>query len=770
MLADPVIHAFVMSAEDHDVLLAGKLVGRLLRERLPVGRREDDLVVAALGLELFHQAEDRLDHHHHAGIAAETVIVHLPVPPFAVLAQVVDMDFREPLVAGPLDDGVSQRAFEQLRDDGQDIDSHKQRKISDNLQKKVIFASCNIIMRKVMSEDLNPVVPVEEQPVANQEETVGAVAEPAVESVPETEAESEKTDFSSKGLKEIVDIFKNLLEGENMQKLYKHAEALKAAFYKNLRKEKIASGIEQPAAAPAETAETQTEETAETAGDAAEEPVSVNPFAEIERGFKDLYSQYKARRAAYTQELERAKEENYKAKLAVIEDLKALLETSEDLGQTFPRFREIQNRWRAIGPVPQAQVKNLYDTYQHNVELFYDYVKINKEFRDLDFKKNLEAKERLCEKAESLSEEEDAVGAFRTLQKLHEQWKELGPVSKEYRESIWERFRAATAVINKKYQAYFESQKGSQKENFEAKSALCEKVEEIARTEVKDSTTWNALTKEIENIQGEWKKIGFASKKENQKVYDRFRAACDAFFARKRDFYSEFKNQMQDNLVRKIELCEKAEALKESTDWKKASDEFIELQKAWKEIGPVSRKKSEQVWKRFRAACDEFFENRDKHFGSQTAEQSENLAKKRELIDEIRNFVAEGREQAREAMRDFQERWNAIGFVPFKEKGRIQDSYRKVLNEKFAEFREGVSRFAGKAERAVRSERDRLVQKFMKKEQEIATWENNMGFFSQTKNAEALLEELNKKIDIARQELARLEEDIKEFDRQHEQE
>ena len=626
-----------------------------------------------------------------------------------------------------------------------------------------------------MSEDLNPVAPIEEQPVEMKEEVVAAteelteetpVAEPTTESEPEAKPENAKVDFSNKGLKEIVDTFKELIDGDNMQQLYKHAEALKAAFYKNLRKEKIASGIEQPAEAAGEPG-AETESTPETP---AEEPVSFNPFAEIERGFKDLYSQYKTKRAAYTQEMEKNKEENYQAKLAVIEDLKALVEASEDLKETFPRFREIQNRWRAIGPVPQPKVKDLYDTFQHYVEKFYDYVKINKEFRDLDFKKNLEAKEKLCERAENLADEEDVVGAFRTLQKLHEQWKELGPVSKEFRETIWERFRAATAVINKKHQAFFESQKGNQKENFEAKSALCEKVEAIAQAEVKDSTDWNALTKEIENIQKEWKKIGFASKKENQKVYDRFRAACDDFFAKKREFYSEFKNQMQDNLAKKIELCEKAEALKESTDWKKTSEDFIELQKAWKEIGPVSRKKSEQVWKRFRAACDAFFDNRDKHFGSVNSEQGENLEKKRSLIEEVRNYVVEGKEEAREALHDFQERWNAIGFVPFKEKTRIQDAFRKALNEKFAEFREGGSRFAGKAERAVRSERDRLVQKFMKKEQEIATWENNMGFFASSKNAEALLEELHKKIDIAKQELAQLEEEIKEFDRQHEQE
>ena len=606
-----------------------------------------------------------------------------------------------------------------------------------------------------MSEDLNPVVLPEEQPVEIQEE-------------PQTEID--KTDFSNKGLKEIVDTFKELLDGENMQQLYKHAEALKAAFYKNLRKEKIASGLVQPAETaatevPAPETETPAEEEASE-----EETVSYNPFAEIERGFKDLYSQYKTRRAAFTQELEKQKEENYQTKLALIDELKALVEASEDLKETFPKFRDIQSRWRATGPVPQPKVKNLYDTYQHYVELFYDYVKINKEFRDLDFKKNLEAKEKLCERAEALAEEEDVVGAFRTLQKLHEQWKELGPVSKEFRESIWERFRAATAVINKKHQAFFESQKGSQKENFEAKTALCEKVEAIAQAEITDSTVWNKLTKEIEAIQKEWKKIGFASKKENQKVYDRFRAACDAFFARKRDYYADFKTQMQDNLARKIELCEKAEALKDSTDWKKASEEFIELQRQWKEIGPVSRKKSEQVWKRFRAACDAFFNNRDKNAGGQNSEQAANLEKKRQLIDEVRSFVVEGRDDAREALRAFQERWNAIGFVPFKEKARVQEAFRKALNEKFAEFREGSSRFVGKAERAVRSERDRLVQKFMKKEQEIATWENNMGFFSQSKNAEALLAELNKKIDIARQELAQLEEEIKEFDRQHEQE
>lgn len=634
-----------------------------------------------------------------------------------------------------------------------------------------------------MSEDPKPVVPAEEQSVEIGQDAAQAVVEDILkenetENAPEAEESAEtpeeKIDFSGKGLKELVDDFKNLLDGEDMQKLYKHAEAIKAAFYKNLRKEKIASGIdqtatpEQPAAGAEAPAEGEAADQPEAP--AAEEQVSNNPFAEIERGFKNLYGQYKTRKAAFVQDLEKKKEDNYRDKMEIIEELKALVEKQDDLNQAFPLFRELQNRWRATGPVPQAKMKDTYDTYQHYVEMFYDYVKINKELRDLDFKKNLEAKEELCRKAEALDSEENPVEAFRALQKLHEQWKELGPVSKDKRNEIWDRFKAATAVINKKHQAYFESQKGNQKENFEAKTALCEKVEALAKQEVKDSNTWNELSKEIENIQKEWKKIGFASKKDNQKVYDRFRAACDEFFAKKRDFYASFKGQMQENLEKKIALCEKAEALKESTDWKKTADELVELQKQWREIGPVSRKKSEQIWKRFRAACDEFFNNRDKQQKDKDSQFNENLTKKLSIIDEIKSFVDDGTKDAKEALRDFQERWNAIGYVPFRDKTRVQDSFKSAISEKFGDLREAGSRAYGKAEKAVRTERERLVQKFLKKEQDIATWENNMGFFSKSKNAEALLEELNKKIDVAKQELAELEQKIKDFDKQNEQE
>ncbi|MCF0167507.1 MAG: DUF349 domain-containing protein [Bacteroidales bacterium] len=635
-----------------------------------------------------------------------------------------------------------------------------------------------------MSEDLKPIAPEVENTAEEQSATVSenAAAQPVVESenvVEETVEQAPETvlDYANKGLKELVDIFQSLVDKADVQQLYKHAEGLKAAFYKTLKKEKIASGFQAPettvAAEPAEPAAEPAEgDEVDAVADApaVEEPVSQNPFAEIERGFKDLFNKYKTMRNDYTAELNKVKEENYEVKSKLIGELKELVDNTTDINKAYPAFREIQNKWRSAGPVPAAKAKDLYETYNHYVEVFYDNVKINRELRELDFKKNLEAKEELCKKAEALAEDENPVGAFRTLQKLHEEWKEFGPVDKEYRESIWERFKAATAVINKKHQAYFESQKGNQKANLEAKEALCEKVEAIAETEITDSNTWNALSKEIENIQKEWKTIGFASKKDNQKIYDRFRAACDKFYATKRDFYSDFKSQMQENMEKKINLCEQAEALAESEDWKKTSDLLIDLQKQWKEIGPVSRKKSEQIWKRFRAACDKFFDSRDKHFGDQDSQYAENLAAKQALVAEINAYESAGAEADAEALKGFQARWAGIGFVPFKEKEKLQKAYSSAIAAKFGDVRaEGRgSRFprrGGERRQAASakpmSEKDRLIAKFLQMEQDIQTWENNMGFFSKSKNAEQLLKELQAKIDSAKEELAGLEQRIK---------
>jgi hypothetical protein len=491
-------------------------------------------------------------------------------------------------------------------------------------------------------------------------------------------------------------------------------------------------------------------------------------------------------RNAYAREQEQNKEQNLQKKLDIIEQIKALVErqSQEDMGQLFSEFGELQAQWRATGQVPQARMRDLYESYSHNVEIFYDNVKIHKELRDLDFKRNLTAKEELCVKAEALAETEydNIVAAFKALQKLHEEWKEIGPVGKEHRESIWERFKAATAIINKKHQAYFDSLKQSQKENFEAKSALCEEVEKIVAMEISDSRTWNKMTKAIEEIQAKWKAIGFASKKDNVRVYDRFRAACDQFFEAKKAYYAQLKEQMQENLKLKIDLCEKAEAVQHSEEWKKTTDYLIDLQKQWKEIGPVSRKRTDQVWKRFRAACDVFFNNKEKHFGKQESQYEANRQLKLALIEEIKAFeLSDNKGENFEALKTFQSRWNEIGFVPFKEKNKLQDAFKKAIDAKFDEvrsqnddYRPRYGKYSSdsnlsKAERGLRTERDRLVQKYVKKEQDIATWENNMGFFSKTKNAETYLAKMRKEIEVAREELAQLEDKIKAIDSQFEQ-
>ncbi len=588
----------------------------------------------------------------------------------------------------------------------------------------------------IMSEQIIPDVELaSDVVVAEPVET----AEPAV-------------NYSEKNLSELIKLFEELVQNEERMKMSKEAEAIKSAFYKRLQKEKADAGY-VVAEAAAETEEAVAEEVP------AEETVSENPFAEVERGFKDLYNKYKKQRAEYNRQLEKEREDNLAKKEAVIADLKALVEKQEDVNATFPEFREIQNRWRAVGPVPATSYRNINETYQLYVEQFYDMVKINRELRDLDFKKNLEAKEQFCDMAEKLAENPNVVEAFRDLQKLHEQWKEFGPVAKEYRDQIWERFKAATAVINKKYQSFFEGMKEQQAENLAKKAALCEKVAEIAEREVTNSNEWNTFSKEIEDIQKEWKTIGFASKKENQKIYDRFRAACDKFYGRKRDFYNEVKDGMNANLEKKIALCEAAEELKTSTEWKKATDQFINLQKQWKEIGAVPRKKSEQLWKRFRAACDEFFAERDKNAKPENDFYG-NLKAKQRLIEEIKAYELKGDESDAAAMQDFQSRWQEIGFVPFKEKDNIAQAYREALNGKFPSGR-GGNRRPGRGGKPALSEKDRLIQKYNHLEQDIVTYENNIGFFSMSKNSEPLVKQMQERIAQAKEELKDLAEQIR---------
>ena len=543
--------------------------------------------------------------------------------------------------------------------------------------------------------------------------------------IPDVEMTSDVPERAS--LAEIIKQFEELVANEERMKMSKEAEAIKAAFYRTLARDKSE----------------------------AKDPED-SSFVEIEEAFKAIYNSYKKERSEYNRQLEAEAEKNLALKEAVIEDLKALLEKQEDVNETFPMFRDIQDRWRAVGPVPPQNYRNINETYQLYVEQFYDMVKINRELRDLDFKKNLEAKEGFCANAEALAESEDVVESFKELQKLHEQWKEYGPVAKEHREAIWERFKAATAVINRKYQTHFETIKQQQADNLAKKTALCEKVEEIAAKEVDGSNQWNAFSKEIEDIQQEWKAIGYASRKDNQKIYDRFRAACDSFYARKRDFYMKYKEGMNANLEKKIAICEQAEQLKTSTDWNKTSDQLISLQKQWKEIGAVPRKKSELLWKRFRAACDEFFAERDKHAKPENDFYG-NLKAKQRLIEEMQAYGLKGDETDAAALADFQNRWNEIGFVPFREKDNVAKAYKEAVSR----FPSRSARRSGRPSRPQLSEKDRLIQRYHALEQDVVTYENNIGFFSMSKNAEPLIRQMQEKIEKSKEELRNLAAQIK---------
>lgn len=540
-------------------------------------------------------------------------------------------------------------------------------------------------------------------------------------------------DLSGKSLAELSDLFVKTRSGEDAMSRSKELEAIKSAFYKLLSKLKGESDGESRA--------------------------ENDPFEMVEQNFKAIYSDYKRERAEYMSRLEAEREESLKKKKAIIEELKALVEGQEDVSSQFTAFRELQNRWREAGPVPVQAYRDINDTYQYYVEKFYDMVKINRDLRDLDFKKNLEAKEAFCAAAEKLAENENVVNAFHELQKLHEQWKEYGPVAKEKREEIWDRFKAATSVINKKYQAHFEGLKAQQEENLEKKKVLCEKLEEIAEREIKNAADWNLLSKEIESLQAEWRTIGFATKKENQKIYDRFRAACDKFFERKREHYTTIKDSMTANLEKKQAIIEQAEALKSSTEWKKTADQLIALQKQWKEIGAVPRKKSEQLWKRFRAACDEFFANRDANAGGEN-DYYGNLKSKKRLIEEVRTYQCSEDDAANAAqMRSFNEKWQAIGHVPFKEKDKVNDEFRAAMHEKFPLF--AKQRGQAYQSHSAKSPKDSLIAKYNALQQDVITYENNIGFFAASKNSAPLIQQMQQKIDDAKAELRRLEEKIR---------
>lgn len=567
--------------------------------------------------------------------------------------------------------------------------------------------------------------------------------------------------FAGKSKEELVGLFARMLEEQPVQSIRRDVEALKIAFYR-LRRAEVEAARRR---------------FVEEGG--AEEDFTPSVDG-VETQLKDLFREYRRRRDEFIANLEAEKERNLRTKLEIIEELKELVNSDETLNHTFTKFRELQQRWKDTGIVPQQQVKDLWETYNLHVENFYNFIKINKELRDLDLKKNYEQKVALCEQAEALLLEPSVVEAFHRLQKLHDEWRETGPVANEYKEALWERFKAASSRINKQHQEHFEALKAEQVKNLGLKTELCEATEELAAQPLTTRKEWNRASDRLLEIQKTWKTIGFAPKKDNNRIYERFRTACDRFFEAKRQFYAGVKAEMEHNLQLKLELCEAAESLSGSEEWKKATDELIALQARWKQIGAVARRHSDAVWKRFRAACDKFFERKSAHFASVDGEHEENLRRKLALLDEME--AADVRTGGYEVIRDFQRRWGEIGFVPIKQKDAVQKRYKAAVDALFSvlrgserdrsmdRFREKVSTLKASGDRRLRSERERLYNKVRQLEQEIALLENNIGFFAKSKNAEALVADVRAKIDRARGEMAAAIEKVKLIDRQAQEE
>ena len=571
------------------------------------------------------------------------------------------------------------------------------------------------------------------------------------------EAPAAEDRFAGKSKEELVALFGKMLGEQPVQALRRDVEALKIAFYRLRRAEVEAARrrfIEE--------------------GGAEEEFSPAVDGAEVQ--LKELFREYRRRRDEFIAGLEAEKEKNLATKLGIIEELKELVDSDETLNHTFTKFRELQQRWKETGIVPQQHVKDLWETYNLHVENFYNFIKINKELRDLDLKKNYEQKLALCEAAEALVLEPSIVEAFHKLQKLHDEWRETGPVANEFKETLWERFKEASSRINKQHQAFFENIKAEQTKNLELKAGLCEQTEELAQQLYTTRKEWNRASDRLLEIQKVWKTIGFAPKKDNTRIYERFRTACDRFFEAKRRFYADVKTEMEHNLQLKNELCEAAEALQMSEEWKKTTDELIALQARWKEIGAVSRRYSDQVWKRFRAACDKFFERKAAHFSDVDGQYEQNLVRKQALLDEM--AAADVKEGGFEMIKEFQRRWSEIGFVPIKRKDEIQKRYKECVDTLFSvlrgserdrsmsRFREKVSAFKASGDRRIRTERDRLYNRVKQLESDIALLENNIGFFAHSKGAEALIADVREKIERAKREMADTIEKVKLIDRE----
>ena len=498
----------------------------------------------------------------------------------------------------------------------------------------------------------------------------------------------------------------------------------------------------------------------------------------VEEEFKNIMSVIKEKRSALTAELEKQKEMNLQVKLSIIEELKELVESPDDANKSYTEFKKLQQQWNEVKLVPQAKVNELWKNYQLYVEKFYDLLKLNNEFREYDFKKNLEIKTHLCEAAEKLADEADVVSAFHQLQKLHQEFRDTGPVAKELRDEIWARFKAASTTVNRRHQQHFEALKEVEQHNLDQKTVICEIIEAIDYKELTNFASWESKTQEVIALQNKWKTIGFAPQKMNVKIFERFRKACDEFFRKKGEFFKSLKEGMNENLEKKRALCEKAEALKDSTDWKATADELTKLQKEWKTIGPVAKKYSDAVWKRFISACDYFFEQKNKATSSQRSVEQENLEKKKAIIEKLNAIDDQmDTEEATQLVRDLMKEWNGIGHVPFKEKDRIYKQYHSQVdklferfnisasNKKLSNFKSTISSIQEGSPQALYREREKLVRAFDNMKNELQTYENNLGFLTtSSKKGNILLTEINRKVEKLKADIELVKEKIKVVD------
>lgn len=498
---------------------------------------------------------------------------------------------------------------------------------------------------------------------------------------------------------------------------------------------------------------------------------------EDEETFKQQMAIVREKRARIFQQQEAEKQANLEKKLEIIEKIKAMATSPDEANKSYNEFKELQQQWKDIKNVPADRASELWRNYQLYVEQFYDLLKLNSEAREYDFKKNLETKTKLCEAAEKLADEEDVISAFHQLHELHQQYRETGPVAKELREQIWTRFKAASTVINKRHQQHFEDLRSKEEENLTLKTALCEKVEEISKLENKTASDWEKRSKEIIDIQNQWKTIGFAPQKMNVKIFERFRAACDDFFGRKSEFFKEMKQAYAANIEKKKALVEKAQALADSTDWKVTSDKLINLQKEWKTIGVVPKKIGDQLWHDFLNACNKFFEARNAANAGARNEERENLEKKRSIIEQIKALVADAANATREKVQALTDEYNKVGHVPYKEKDALYAAYHEALDAIYKElnisnkrrrlddFKSNIRNMAKRGEDAIDNERGRLTRRFEQLKQEIQTYENNLGFLNaSSKKGNSLIDEMNRKVQKLRDDLELVRQKIKAID------